>query len=72
MQALGANEPGLLAILVIVPLAIWFLFAGWTDYQEDDDDFFDTYDSRRADRENTNRNRLPIGEDGTGRTSRMF
>merc|ERR1719484_274482 len=43
--ALGANEPSLLAVVVIIPLVIGFLFSGWTDYQNDGDDFFDTYDS---------------------------
>merc|ERR1719159_1139634 len=45
--ALGANEPALLAIVVLIPTIIGFLFSGWTSYQEDrEDDFFDTYDSR--------------------------
>lgn len=57
-QALGANEPSLLAVLVIIPVIIGLLFAGWQDYQADDEDFFDTYDSRREDREITNRNRV--------------
>jgi len=56
--ALGANEPALLAIVVAIPLIIGVLFAGWQGYQDDDDDFFDTYDSRRADRDITNRNRV--------------
>ena len=30
----------------------------WQDYQDDDDDFFDTYDSRRDDRDLSNRNRV--------------
>ena len=71
-QALGANEPSLLAVLVVVPVVIGILFVGWQDYQDDEDDFFDTYDSRRFDRDLTNRNRLPVGEDSTGRTNRMF
>ena len=57
-QALGANEPSLLAVLLIIPLTIGLLFSGWQGYQDDDDDFFDTYDSRREDREITNRNRV--------------
>ena len=57
-QALGANEPSLLAILLIVPVVIGLLFAGWQEYQDDDEDFFDSYDSRRDDRDNTNRNRV--------------
>ena len=32
LQALGANEPSLLAILLIVPLVIGLLFAGWQEY----------------------------------------
>merc|ERR1719213_1536170 len=56
--ALGANEPALLAILFAIPLTIGLLFNGWQGYQEDDEDFFDTYDSRRLDRDITNRNRV--------------
>jgi len=56
--ALGANEPALLVIVVAIPLIIGLLFSGWQGYQDDDDDFFDTYDSRRADRDITNRNRV--------------
>ena len=56
--ALGANEPALLAILLAIPFIIGTLFNGWQGYQDDDDDFFDTYDSRREDREITNRNRV--------------
>ena len=58
LQALGANEPSLLAVLLIIPVGIGLLFAGWQGYQDDDEDFFDTYDSRREDREITNRNRV--------------
>jgi hypothetical protein len=36
-----------------------FAFSQWSSYQDDsDDDFFDGYDSRRTDREITNRNRV--------------
>jgi len=41
-----------------VPVIIGVLFNQWQDYQDDDEDFFDTYDSRRDDRELTNRNRV--------------
>ena len=42
-----------------VVLAVGFAFAQWQSYQDDDeDDFFDTYDSRRVDRESSNRNRV--------------
>jgi hypothetical protein len=37
----------LLAVVVI----IGFLFAQWQGYQDDDEDFFDSYDSRRDDRD---------------------
>ena len=57
-QALGANEPSLLAVLLIIPVGIGLLFAGWQGYQDDDEDFFDTYESRRVDFENSNRNRV--------------
>merc|ERR1719484_377546 len=56
--ALGANEPALLGILLVIPLTIGLLFGGWQGYQDDDDDFFDTYDSRREDRDLSNRNRV--------------
>merc|ERR1719269_490993 len=56
--ALGANEPALLAILLTIPVIIGVLFNGWQGYQDDDDDFFDTYESRRTDRVVGNRNRV--------------
>ena len=37
---------------------VGYAFAQWSAYQDDDEDFFDTYDSRREDREITNRNRV--------------
>ena len=46
-QALGANEPALLALIVGIPVIIGVLFNGWQGYQDDDEDFFDTYDSVR-------------------------
>lgn len=57
-KALGINDSSLLFALGGVVLIIGVLFAQWSDYQDDDDDFFDTYDSRREDREITNRNRV--------------
>jgi hypothetical protein len=49
-KALGINDDSLGFILLAVILIIGFLFAQWQGYQEDDDDFFDSYDSRRTDR----------------------
>merc|ERR1719440_727265 len=57
-KALGINDDALFFVLGGVTLAVGFAFAQWQSYQDDaDDDFFDTYDSRRTDRELTNRNR---------------
>ena len=58
-QALGINDDSLGFVLGGVILAVGYAFAQWQSYQDDDeDDFFDTYDSRRVDRDNTNRNRV--------------
>ena len=58
-QALGINDDSLFAVLFGIGGACFFAFAQWSSYQDDvDDDFFDTYDSRRVDREITNRNRV--------------
>merc|ERR1719182_594810 len=46
-RALGVNDDSLFAVLFIVIFGIGFLFAQWQGYQDDEDDFFDTYDSRR-------------------------
>ena len=52
------DDDALFFVLGGVTLAVGFAFAQWQSYQDDaDDDFFDTYDSRRTDRELTNRNR---------------
>jgi len=50
-KALGINDDSLGFVLLAVVFIIGFLFAQWQGYQDDDDDFFDTYDSRRADRD---------------------
>jgi len=58
-KALGVNDDSLFIVLGGMVLGIGYLFAQWQSYQDDaDDDFFDTYDSRRVDREKTNRNRV--------------
>merc|ERR1719313_1896982 len=50
-NALGINDDSLGYVLLAVIFIVGFLFAQWQGYQDDDEDFFDTYDSRRADRE---------------------
>merc|ERR1719393_205281 len=58
-KALGVNDDSLFFVLGGVTLGVGYAFAQWQSYQDDDDeDFFDTYDSRRVDREITNRNRV--------------
>merc|ERR1719472_262331 len=58
-KALGVNDDALFGVLFGVVFAIGFAFAQWQSYQDDDeDDFFDTYDSRRVDKELSNRNRV--------------
>jgi len=57
-KALGVNDDSLFVVLGGVTLGIGLLFAQWQSYQDDDDDFFDSYDSRRSDYDPTNRNRV--------------
>merc|ERR1719446_268616 len=58
-KALGVNDDSLFFVLFGVTFAVGFAFAQWQSYQDDDeDDFFDTYDSRRVDKELSNRNRV--------------
>jgi len=57
-RALGVNDDALVGALFGVVFAVGYAFVQWSSYQDDDDDFFDTYDSRREDREITNRNRV--------------
>ena len=46
-------------VLAGVFISIGVAFNNWQSYQDDDeDDFFDSYDSRRVVREKTNRNRV--------------
>jgi len=57
-KALGVNDDTLFGVLLAVPVIIGVLFSQWQGYQDDDDDYFDSYDSRRTDRELSNRNRV--------------
>ena len=57
-QALGINDDSLGFVLIAVVFTIGFAFSQWQSYQDDDEDFFDTYDSRRGERETGNRNRV--------------
>ena len=58
-QALGVNDDSLFGVLIIVTLGVGYAFAQWQAYQDDDEeDFFDTYESRRVDRVSSNRNRV--------------
>merc|ERR1719311_670618 len=57
-KALGVNDDSLFFVLGGVTLAVGYAFAQWQSYQDDDEDYFDTYDSRRVDKENSNRNRV--------------
>merc|ERR1711918_226761 len=49
-KALGINDDSLGFVLLFIVIIIGYLFAQWQTYQDDDDDFFDTYESRRVDR----------------------
>ena len=55
-KALGINDDSLFFVLGGVVGSVFFAFAQWQDYQDDDEDFFDAYDSRRTE-QNQNRNR---------------
>merc|ERR1719454_1873638 len=57
-KAPGVNDDALFGVLFAVTFAVGYAFAQWQSYQDDDEDFFDTYESRRTDRENSNRNRV--------------
>lgn len=58
-KALGVDDDSLFFVLGGMVIIVGFLFNDWQKYQDDaDEDFFDTYDSRRVDKEETNRNRV--------------
>ena len=50
-KALGINDDSLGVVLIGVISAVFFAFSQWQGYQDDDEDFFDTYDSRRVERD---------------------
>jgi hypothetical protein len=49
-KALGINDDSLGFVLLTVVLIFGYLFSQWQSYQDDDEDFFDTYENRRVDR----------------------
>merc|ERR1719164_326875 len=49
-KALGVNDDSLFFVLFGVVGAVGFAFTQWQGYQDDEEDFFDSYDSRRSDR----------------------
>merc|ERR1719258_360891 len=55
-KALGINDDSLLYVLLSVVGAVFFAFSQWQSKQDDDDDFFDSYDSCRVEI-NDSRNR---------------
>jgi len=57
-KALGINDDSLGFILFGGVFVVGLAWAQWQTYQDDDEDFFDTYESRRVDRDNSNRNRV--------------
>merc|ERR1740127_288824 len=50
-KALGINDDSLGFVLLAVAGSIGYAFVQWQSYQDDDEDYFDTYDSRRVERE---------------------
>jgi hypothetical protein len=56
-KALGINDDSLGFVLLIVFGGIFYAFSQWQSYQDDDDDFFDAYESRRVDNDG-NRGRM--------------
>merc|ERR1719231_1745932 len=60
-KALGVNDDSLFIVLGVVTLSVFFAFSQWQSYQDDDEDFFDVYDSRRVEAQD-NRNRGAQGD----------
>merc|ERR1719231_1233272 len=50
-KALGINDDSLGFVLLAVTLSIFANFAQWQSKQDDDEDFFDSYDSRRIEKQ---------------------
>merc|ERR1719486_1011553 len=61
-KALGINDDSLAFVLGGVVLSVFFAFAQWQEKQDDDEDFFDAYDSRRVETQD-NRNRGRQGDE---------
>ena len=61
-KALGINDDSLFAVFGIVIGFIFFNFNQWQSYQDDDEDFFDVYDSRRI--ENSDSRNRDLQRDG--------
>lgn len=57
-KALGINDDTLGFVLFAGVFGVGLAWGQWQSYQDDDEDYFDAYDSRRVDREITNRNRV--------------
>jgi hypothetical protein len=55
-KALGINDDSLGVVLLVVIGSIFFAFSQWQGYQDDDEDFFDTYDSRRVEKDSPTKN----------------
>lgn len=60
-KALGINDDSLLFALFGVFGSVFFAFTQWQANQDDDEDFFDSYDSRRVEIDD-NRNRGRQGD----------
>jgi hypothetical protein len=52
-KALGINDDSLGFALLTIVVIFAFLFNQWQGYQDDEEDFFDGYDSRRTDRQSS-------------------
>merc|ERR1719191_2138853 len=62
-KALGINDDSLFFVLFGVVGAVGFAFSQWQGYQDDEEDFFDTYDSRRIESVDSRNRDLQAGGD---------